>query len=234
MMMQGRPYTTKQHNHQYKFPTQQVEATQGIAPACEPYSSMDPKVVDLSLPVPQHMSDFGYHYDPNHYHHHHGYQNSGMYYSMGLEQMPEHQLGMADMNINRLRNMSQNSFMEEHDDAGDASWEPEQTKRRVTRKPKKRDSKTESVGSVGSNEDAMEDKRKKFLERNRLAASKCRQKKKMWMQELESKSSEIFQRNRDLQNLTNQLKDQVAELSAQLHIYQTQCKCSIPHIMSNK
>lgn len=47
------------------------------------------------------------------------------------------------------------------------------------------------------------------------------------MQELESKSTEIFQKNRDLQESNNQLKYEVDELKKQLHIYSTRCSCKI-------
>lgn len=78
-------------------------------------------------------------------------------------------------------------------------------------------------------EETPDEKRLKFLERNRVAgtvfnaASKCRQKKKMWMQELEQKSSEIFQRNRDLQLLTKHLKEEVARLTHENSQLRAQC-----------
>jgi hypothetical protein len=64
-------------------------------------------------------------------------------------------------------------------------------------------------------EDA-EKKRKRFLERNRVAAYKCRQKKKAWMQELEAKSEEATKRNRELHMLVNQLKEEAIQLKNQL------------------
>ncbi|CEI99223.1 hypothetical protein G6F70_000661 [Rhizopus microsporus] len=60
---------------------------------------------------------------------------------------------------------------------------------------------------VFEGEDA-EDKRKKFLERNRVAAYKCRQKKKTWMQELEQKAEISTARNEELRSLVTQLKEE--------------------------
>jgi uncharacterized protein YlxW (UPF0749 family) len=47
------------------------------------------------------------------------------------------------------------------------------------------------------------------------------------MQELESKSAEIFQRNRELQAMTNQLKDQIQELQSKLIRYEHHCRCGV-------
>lgn len=53
-----------------------------------------------------------------------------------------------------------------------------------------------------------EDRRKKFLERNRVAAYKCRQKKKNWMQELEQKAEIQNNQNEELRNLVASLKEE--------------------------
>ncbi|KAI8979382.1 hypothetical protein BDF20DRAFT_819980 [Mycotypha africana] len=60
---------------------------------------------------------------------------------------------------------------------------------------------------VFEGEDA-EDRRKKFLERNRIAAYKCRQKKKNWMQELEQKAEIQNMQNETLRTLVGQLKEE--------------------------
>jgi len=57
------------------------------------------------------------------------------------------------------------------------------------------------------------------LERNRIAASKCRQKKKAWVQDLEKKSNEVSITNRNLKLIVNQLRDQVAVLRSQLLLH---------------
>ncbi|KAI7905543.1 uncharacterized protein BX663DRAFT_429897 [Cokeromyces recurvatus] len=56
--------------------------------------------------------------------------------------------------------------------------------------------------------DDAEERRKKFLERNRVAAYKCRQKKKNWMQELEHKAEIQNAYNEELRALVAQLKEE--------------------------
>ncbi|KAI8848480.1 hypothetical protein BC829DRAFT_417626 [Chytridium lagenaria] len=79
---------------------------------------------------------------------------------------------------------------------------------------------------AGREEEGEDDKRKKFLERNRVAASKCRQKKKLWMQELEQKSTELSERNKELHITVGQLKDEVLLLKNQLLLHR-QCRCNM-------
>ncbi|KAG4095535.1 hypothetical protein H8356DRAFT_996391 [Neocallimastix lanati (nom. inval.)] len=70
-----------------------------------------------------------------------------------------------------------------------------------------------------SSNNYIDEKRRKFLERNRIAASKCRQKKKAWVQDLEKKSNEVSITNRNLKLIVNQLRDQVAVLRGQLLLH---------------
>ncbi|RKP36204.1 hypothetical protein BJ085DRAFT_2216, partial [Dimargaris cristalligena] len=58
--------------------------------------------------------------------------------------------------------------------------------------------------------------RKRFLERNRIAASKCRQKKKQWIEELKTQSEVAVQRNKQLTYMIGQLRDEVLTLKNQL------------------
>ncbi|KAI9598835.1 hypothetical protein BDF19DRAFT_419830 [Syncephalis fuscata] len=69
-------------------------------------------------------------------------------------------------------------------------------------------------------------KRQKFLERNRVAAFKCRQKRKVWMQELETKSEEVTKRNKALQLLVSQLKEEAIQLKNQMLAHQD-CDCNV-------
>ncbi|KAJ3171022.1 hypothetical protein HDU88_008056 [Geranomyces variabilis] len=75
-------------------------------------------------------------------------------------------------------------------------------------------------------EDEQDEKRKRFLERNRVAASKCRMKKKQWLQDLETKSAEIGQSNRQLQSIVTQLKEEVMVLKNQLLLHRN-CTCNV-------
>ncbi|XP_040057451.2 cyclic AMP-dependent transcription factor ATF-2 isoform X1 [Gasterosteus aculeatus] len=57
-----------------------------------------------------------------------------------------------------------------------------------------------------------DEKRRKFLERNRAAASRCRQKRKVWVQSLEKKSEDLNSMNGQLQNEVTLLRNEVAQL----------------------
>ncbi|KAJ1935459.1 hypothetical protein EC988_008477, partial [Linderina pennispora] len=71
----------------------------------------------------------------------------------------------------------------------------------------------------------MDEKRRKFLERNRVAASKCRQKKKMWIKELERRAEDATMQNRTLHLAVAQLKEEVIILKTQLLAHRN-CGCS--------
>ncbi|XP_029445054.1 cyclic AMP-responsive element-binding protein 5 isoform X5 [Rhinatrema bivittatum] len=57
-----------------------------------------------------------------------------------------------------------------------------------------------------------DERRRKFLERNRAAATRCRQKRKVWVMSLEKKAEELTQTNMQLQNEVSMLKNEVAQL----------------------
>ncbi|XP_056436302.1 cyclic AMP-dependent transcription factor ATF-2 [Gadus chalcogrammus] len=57
-----------------------------------------------------------------------------------------------------------------------------------------------------------DEKRRKFLERNRAAASRCRQKRKVWVQSLERKAEDMNSINGQLQNEVTLLRSEVAQL----------------------
>uniref|UniRef100_A0A8C2AJE7 Activating transcription factor 2 n=1 Tax=Cyprinus carpio TaxID=7962 RepID=A0A8C2AJE7_CYPCA len=57
-----------------------------------------------------------------------------------------------------------------------------------------------------------DEKRRKFLERNRAAASRCRQKRKVWVQNLEKKAEDLSSMNGQLQNEVTLLRSEVAQL----------------------
>ncbi|KAJ3323301.1 hypothetical protein HDU76_013695 [Blyttiomyces sp. JEL0837] len=79
-----------------------------------------------------------------------------------------------------------------------------------------------TIGGGGKYTDA--EKRKRFLERNRIAASKCRQKKKQWIYELERKASEATERNAELNVLVGQLREEVLMLKNQMLLHR-KCGC---------
>ncbi|KAJ2078550.1 hypothetical protein H4R24_004409 [Coemansia sp. RSA 988] len=85
------------------------------------------------------------------------------------------------------------------------------------------DEKNNGAGEVNEKQ-----KRRRFLERNRIAASKCRQKKKMWVQELERRAEDVTMQNRSLHIAVAQLKEEVLILKNQLLAHRS-CNCSAIH-----
>ena len=69
-----------------------------------------------------------------------------------------------------------------------------------------------------------DDRRSKFLERNRVAASKCRQKKKEWTSNLESNARELQQGKSHMALIVNSLKDEVMFLKGEM-LKHTSCGC---------
>ncbi|TYJ54155.1 hypothetical protein B9479_005166 [Cryptococcus floricola] len=69
-------------------------------------------------------------------------------------------------------------------------------------------------GGEGGKFETEEDKRKNFLERNRQAALKCRQRKKAWLTELQSKVETLTIDNERLQQTVQQMHEEVGRLTA--------------------
>ncbi|GAB1610194.1 cyclic AMP-dependent transcription factor ATF-2-like [Argonauta hians] len=67
-----------------------------------------------------------------------------------------------------------------------------------------------------SGEDDPDERRRKFLERNRAAAARCRQKRKQWITDLEKKAEELQNTNSRLQSEVNLLRTEVAQLKSLL------------------
>jgi len=84
--------------------------------------------------------------------------------------------------------------------------------------------KMEDEEDDGEDDDEQEgngstNKRARFLERNRIAASKCRKKKKVMNQRLEEKSRLLHQHNRYLNQLVSSLKSDVLRLKQCLLVH---------------
>lgn len=60
----------------------------------------------------------------------------------------------------------------------------------------------------------VDEKRIKFLERNRAAATRCREKKKLWMLELEQKATHLTAANAQIKGEIRDLFDEVSKLKA--------------------
>ncbi|KDN52759.1 hypothetical protein K437DRAFT_253963 [Tilletiaria anomala UBC 951] len=72
-------------------------------------------------------------------------------------------------------------------------------------------------GDSKNEQDLDEDeKRRNFLERNRQAALKCRQRKKAWLQSLQAKVEFLTQDNESLQNTVGALRNEIVYLKTQL------------------
>ncbi|XP_034028208.1 cyclic AMP-dependent transcription factor ATF-7a isoform X1 [Thalassophryne amazonica] len=61
-------------------------------------------------------------------------------------------------------------------------------------------------------DDDPDERRQRFLERNRAAASRCRQKRKLWVSSLEKKAEELCTLNVSLSNEVSLLRNEVAHL----------------------
>ncbi|KAK1801893.1 hypothetical protein P4O66_022527 [Electrophorus voltai] len=61
-------------------------------------------------------------------------------------------------------------------------------------------------------DDDPDERRQRFLERNRAAASRCRQKRKLWVSSLEKKAEELTSMNVSLTNEVSLLRNEVAHL----------------------
>lgn len=116
------------------------------------------------------------------------------------------------------------------------SWESPPTKHarpKITKKQgskmernKQKTSKLAAADVAGDEDDA---KRNKYLERNRVAASKCRQKKKAWINDLEAQKSELEQKRSNLQHENKSLINEITQLKNQLVQH---AGCSDPRINS--
>ena len=76
-------------------------------------------------------------------------------------------------------------------------------------------------------------RRSKFLERNRVAASKCRQKKKEWTQNLETRARELQKNNNNLRIMIQSLHEELFTLKEQCAEH-SDCGCeAIQQIMKD-
>ncbi|TXT13595.1 hypothetical protein VHUM_00962 [Vanrija humicola] len=79
----------------------------------------------------------------------------------------------------------------------------------------------------GNRNETEEDKRRNFLERNRQAALKCRQRKKAWLGELQNKVETLSMENERLQQTVHTLDEEIARLSSIL-MQHRDCGLGIP------
>jgi len=91
-----------------------------------------------------------------------------------------------------------------------AGYDQQNSKRSSSQAPGKN-------GSTPGKPETEEEKRKNFLERNRQAALKCRQRKKAWLGQLQTKVDGLTADNDRLKNMIQNLTDEVARMSAVLN-----------------
>lgn len=85
--------------------------------------------------------------------------------------------------------------------------------------------KNNSGNTTAEPPDLQEAKRRRFLERNRVAASKCRQKKKAWMADLESEAREAQAKSKQLKHCVSMFREEILQLKTELLKHNT-CECT--------
>lgn len=106
-----------------------------------------------------------------------------------------------------------------------AEGEPNQFQTAASKKPKKLAARSRKKGTdtddmessaAADRDDQRYIKRSRFLERNRLAASKCRQKKKNWVENLEARARELLAFNNTLNLEVASLKHEVLQMKLEV------------------
>lgn len=90
-----------------------------------------------------------------------------------------------------IPSLKENTMPQAHKSQREDSEPPKKKARQRQIKPAKEESEDDE-------EDESTEKRKKFLEKNRIAASKCREKKKKWVHDLEYNKSQLERLNMEL------------------------------------
>ncbi|CAO3624402.1 unnamed protein product [Mucor fragilis] len=88
--------------------------------------------------------------------------------------------------------------------------------KKVTPKKARRQS---PANTISEDSESEAESRQRSLERNRLAASKCRQRKKEWIDELAHKAEKMTRENEYLKQMLVQLKEETLYLKSQLIVH---------------
>jgi hypothetical protein len=171
----GHSYNAEQHHHPFRLSGPELNSPSHYDLHEDydhaNYSISNGIIQDLSLPIP-HINEFGYqfehsgHYQPHSLPPHQlrpdldsNYGSSGLYFPIDMDPLQSH---TTATNESRTRKLSQNSYQDEGElETESIQWEQESPS------PKRKKAR-ESSASIG-NEDPLDSKRKRFLERNRLA-----------------------------------------------------------------
>lgn len=84
---------------------------------------------------------------------------------------------------------------------------------------------SESIDELDGDDVELDEKRRKFLERNRVAASKCRQKKKEWTNNLEERARELQKNKAQLAMLVGSLREEMLYLKGEV-LKHNNCNCA--------
>ncbi|KAI1466381.1 uncharacterized protein F4812DRAFT_77098 [Daldinia caldariorum] len=93
--------------------------------------------------------------------------------------------------------------------------------------PNKKTRQRKQQANADLNSNANTANRKKFLERNRAAATKCREKKKEWVADLEETRFDLESQHNDLKKEYSHLKNEISLIKSQLMDH---ANCSDPNI----
>ena len=132
----------------------------------------------------------------------------------------EYQLGQQQRGLPSPDSLSSGSRTKRKSSVGDNSITSTPSKR--VRKSAARSSKH---GDGADPNDPDGNRRSKFLERNRVAASKCRQKKKEWTSNLENRARELQRQNNELRLMVDSCKEEILFLKGEM-LKHTACGCS--------
>ena len=126
----------------------------------------------------------------------------------------------------QLREQFEQHEVQPQQNAGKGKRKRNLTNDSTSQSSPKRIRKYASRGSNKTNEPTKpeEIKRSKFLERNRVAASKCRQKKKEWTQNLENRARELQKNNNQLRMVVDSCRQEILFLKGEI-LKHSQCEC---------
>ncbi|KAH0547536.1 hypothetical protein FGG08_000261 [Glutinoglossum americanum] len=113
----------------------------------------------------------------------------------------------------KSQNLQGASKRKRNSDVSQTAEATESPKKERRRRSSTKSSLTPEAKSAGADEDA---KRSRFLERNRLAASKCRQKKKEWTKGLEERARNLQNEKLQLQMMVGSLKSEMIYVREEL------------------
>ncbi|KAL8737283.1 MAG: hypothetical protein Q9181_001837 [Wetmoreana brouardii] len=130
-------------------------------------------------------------------------------------------------NLFPIPEQSQDSFDPNHESADETKRKRSTTSSTDTTTAPKRSRKNGRNANAPNGQatsSAEEVRRHKFLERNRIAASKCRQKKKEWTQNLETRARELAKENNSLRLMIDSMRDEMLFIKGEM-LKHTSCAC---------